>query len=608
MTTDFSKKLNTSQLAAVTHTTGPSIILAGAGSGKTRVLTYKAMYLLEKSIAKASNILMLTFTNKAAKEMKHRITTYIDNDLAPQEITATTFHSFCASVLRRNKPVSVQTNNFIILDGSDQTTIMKRLLKQQSGTLKISAYSALNRISDYKNRLLTPVQAISQARDFFEERSAELYKKYQNTLEKTNAFDFDDLLTQTVWLFQQKKTTLSRYHNQYRFLLVDEYQDTNHAQYMLTKLLSSAANNITVVGDFSQSIYSWRGADFTNLEKFKNDFPLAKTFNLEQNYRSTKPILDAAYSVIEHNTSHPILKLWTNKEYGDEIGVFTLENDEEESDFVLGRIQKLIDQGCSLDDIAVLYRTNAQSRMLEELCLRSGVPYRIYGGVRFYERKEIKDVLSFLRNIINPQDELAYTRIDKLGKKRSREILAKLSEVRNEQYAADNKKHDGDEKNTGELMQHILDTVPYLELYDSDIEEDMNRLDNIKELISVAYTFPKLIDFLDTVTLIESGYEFQDSATKKLNLMTIHAAKGLEFGIVFVVGLEDGLLPHSRSVESLEQLEEERRLLYVAITRAKDQLFLSWAKRRMVYGRTQYSLPSQFLTESHLLEYDDVTF
>ncbi|MCR4329842.1 MAG: UvrD-helicase domain-containing protein [Candidatus Roizmanbacteria bacterium] len=599
--TNFSKELNTSQRAAVTHTTGPSIILAGAGSGKTRVLTYKAMYLLEKNIAKASNILMLTFTNKAAKEMKHRITTYIDKDLAPQEITATTFHSFCASVLRRNKPVSVQTSNFIILDSSDQTTIMKQLLKQQSGTLKISAYSALNRISDYKNRLLTPAQAISEARDFFEERSAELYKKYQNVLEKTNAFDFDDLLTQTVWLFEQKKIVLSRYHTQYRFLLVDEYQDTNHAQYMLAKLLSSATNNITVVGDFSQSIYSWRGADFTNLKKFKNDFPLAKTFNLEQNYRSTEPILTAAYSVIEHNTTHPILKLWTDKKYGDEVGVFTLENDDEESDFVLGRIQKLSDQGYSLDDIAVLYRTNAQSRMLEELCLRSGVPYRIYGGVRFYERKEIKDVLSFLRNLINPKDELAYTRIDKLGKKRSRIILSKLEQIRNEWIVRE-------DKNTGELIQHILDTVPYLELYDSDIEEDMNRLDNIKELISVAYTFPKLIDFLDTVTLIESGYEFQDTATKKLNLMTIHAAKGLEFGVVFVVGLEDGLLPHSRSVESAEQLEEERRLLYVAITRAKDQLFLSWAKRRMVYGRTQYSLPSQFLTESHLLEYDDVTF
>jgi len=599
--TSFSKELNTSQLSAVTHTTGPSIILAGAGSGKTRVLTYKAMYLLEKSIAKASNILMLTFTNKAAKEMKHRITTYIDKDLAPQEITATTFHSFCASVLRRNKPLSAQTSNFIILDGSDQTTIMKQILKQLGGTLKISAYSALSRIGDYKNRLLTPHEVVSQARDYFEERSAEIYIKYQHILEKTNAFDFDDLLTQTVWLLQEKKAILNRYHNQYKYVLVDEYQDTNHAQYMLAKLISSEAHNITVVGDFSQSIYSWRGADFTNLEKFKSDFPLAKTYNLEQNYRSTKPILEAAYSVIEHNTTHPILKLWTDKEYGDDVGVYTLENDEEESDFVLGRVQKLIQQGYSLDDIAVLYRTNAQSRMLEELCLKSGVPYRIYGGVRFYERKEIKDVLSFLRNIINPHDELAYTRIDKLGKKRSRTVLSKLEQIRNEWFAQE-------DKNTGELIQHILDTVPYLELYDSDIEEDMNRLDNIKELISVAYNFPKLLDFLDTVTLIESGYEFQDTATKKLNLMTIHAAKGLEFGIVFVVGLEDGLLPHSRSIESLEQLEEERRLLYVAITRAKEQLFLIWAKRRVVYGRTQYSLPSQFLTESHLLDYDNVTF
>lgn len=601
MITDFSKELNPSQLKAVIHTTGPSIILAGAGSGKTRVLTYKAMYLLEKSITEAAHILMLTFTNKAAKEMKHRITTYIDRRFAPEEITATTFHSFCASVLRRNKPVAVQTNNFVILDGSDQSTIIKQVLKQIGGSLKISPYSALARISDYKNRLLTPAMAIKEARDFFEERSAEIYKIYQKVLEKTNAFDFDDLLTQTVWLFQQKKAVLSRYNSQYRFLLVDEYQDTNHAQYMLAKLLSQEANNITVVGDFSQSIYSWRGADFTNLEKFRTDFPQAKIFNLEQNYRSTKPILTAAYSVIEHNTSHPILKLWTDKIHGEEVGVFTLENDEEESDFVIGRVQQLIDQGSAPNDIAILYRTNAQSRILEEMCLRSGVPYRIYGGVRFYERKEVKDVLSFLRYCINPQDELACARIEKLGKKRSKDILSKLEQIRKGRVA--------DEKeNTGELIQRVLDTVPYLELYDSNIEEDMNRLDNIRELVSVAYNFPNLTDFLDTVTLIESGYEFQDSASKKLNLMTIHAAKGLEFGTVFVVGLEDGLLPHSRSIESTEQLEEERRLLYVAITRAKDQLFLTWAKRRMIYGRTQYSLPSQFLTESNLLEYDDVTF
>ena len=601
MATDFSKELNPSQLKAVTHTAGPSIILAGAGSGKTRVLTYKAMYLLEKSITKAAHILMLTFTNKAAKEMKHRITTYIDTRFAPEEITATTFHSFCASVLRRNKPVAVQTNSFVILDGSDQSTIIKQELKQVGGSLKISPYSALARISDYKNRLLTPAMAIKEARDFFEERSAEIYKKYQKVLEKTNAFDFDDLLTQTVWLLQQKKAVLNRYNSQYHFLLVDEYQDTNHAQYMLAKLLSIETNNITVVGDFSQSIYSWRGADFTNLEKFRTDFSQAKIFNLEQNYRSTKPILTAAYSVIKHNTSHPILKLWTDKIHGDEVGIFTLENDEEESDFVLDRVQQLIHQGYAPNDIAILYRTNAQSRILEEMCLRNGVPYRIYGGVRFYERKEVKDVLSFLRYIINPQDELASTRIEKLGKKRSRDILTKLEQIRKVRMA-------GEKENTGELIQHILDTVPYLELYDSKIEEDMNRLDNIRELVSVGYNFQNLVGFLDTVTLIESGYEFQDSASKKLNLMTIHAAKGLEFGTVFVVGLEDGLLPHSRSIESTEQLEEERRLLYVAITRAKDQLFLTWAKRRMIYGRTQYSLPSQFLTESNLLEYDDVTF
>ncbi|MCR4326680.1 MAG: ATP-binding domain-containing protein [Candidatus Roizmanbacteria bacterium] len=344
-------------------------------------------------------------------------------------------------------------------------------------------------------------------------------------------------------------------------------------------------------------MYSWRGADFTNLEKFKDDFPEAQTFTLERNYRSTQPILTAAYNVISNNNGHPILKLWTDKEKGEEVQVVGLENDEEESVFVISTVRTLIEEeGYSPSEIAILYRVNAQSRIFEEMLIRAGISYKIYGGVRFYERKEIKDVLACLRLVLNPQEKLSLDRIDKLGKKRSHAIQEKLKKI--EPTLAPEK-----------LLQAILDKTPYLELLDPDDEADASRLENIKELVSVAHSFATIQDFLDTIALVETGYEQEDSKVEaRVNLMSIHAAKGLEFRAVFVVGLEDGNLPHTRSLTNDKSLQEERRLLYVAITRAQERLYLTFVKRRMVYGRTQYYLPSQFLTEAGLVTDTSITF
>jgi DNA helicase-2/ATP-dependent DNA helicase PcrA len=382
---------------------------------------------------------------------------------------------------------------------------------------------------------------------------------------------------------QQNATVLSKLQNQYQYLLIDEYQDTNHSQYLIAKLLGRKNQQITIVGDFSQSIYSWRGADFTNLEKFQQDFPQAKVFSLEQNYRSSQPILDFAYEVIKENTTHPILKLWTVKDSGEEVKVVPLENSQQEALFVINKIQELNFNGeYSLSEMAILYRTNAQSRILEEICLNNGLAYQIYGGMRFYERREIKDLLSFLRYLNNPQDKISLKRITKLGKKRGRQILAILAKQRKDQPPH-------------QILENILKNSLYLELFSADDPEEASRLDNIKELVNVSYNYGSLTEFLDTVSLIEAGYEFRDNQTEKIHLMTLHSAKGLEFGVVFIVGGEEGILPHSRSVKSLAELEEERRLFYVGITRAKDKLFLTYAAKRFVYGRIIYNSPSQFL-------------
>ncbi len=583
--------LNEEQLRAVEHSKGPCIILAGAGSGKTRVLTYKAMYLLDAKKVSPHQILMLTFTNKAADEMKRRIKRYIAREHNPELITATTFHSFCARLLRRFGVGKEADRDFAIFDDNDQKDLMKDIVKESNLKLKMSPASLLYKISEGKNQLLTPADLAGRAGNIYEEITATIYAEYQKRLKESNALDFDDLLMETVKLFNERPHLLRELQEQYRYILIDEYQDTNHAQYVLARKLADRYKNISIVGDFSQSIYSWRGADFRNLQKFQDDFPEAKVFSLERNYRSTQPILDFAFGIISQNTTHPILKLWTDNNGGEEIEVVPTEDGESEALFVINKARELNLNGeCSLKDMAVLYRTNAQSRAFEEVCLNIGLPYRIYGGVRFYERKEVRDIVAILRYLLNPRDKVSLQRIEKLGKRRSGQILeVALKQDRKE--------------NPQKIIQSILKDSVYLELYDDLDPEDSSRLENIRELVNVAYNFKTLTEFLDTVALIEAGYEFGQEEVDRLNLMTMHSAKGLEFSAVFIVGVEEGILPHSRSIDSLEELEEERRLFYVGITRARKKLFITYSEKRRVYGRLQYNIPSQFLSENHLAEF-----
>ncbi len=591
MSFSFLNMLNQEQQKAVQYINGPSLILAGAGSGKTRVLTYKAMYLLLNKQARSENILMLTFTNKAADEMRERIRTQINKDFAPEKITATTFHSFAAGVLRRHGTASTASRDFVIFDEADQKDIMKDILKQKLIATRLSAAYLLYKISQAKEQLLTPADLAELNDDIFNQTIAEVYKYYQQRLQQLNALDFDDLLFETAKLFQQQPQILTFYQKRFCYILVDEYQDTNHAQYQIAKQLASRHKNITVVGDFSQSIYSWRGADFRNLEKFQIDFKENKVFNLERNYRSHQHILDLAHTIISQNTTHPILKLWTDNKNGDEPEILFLQDDEDEANFVINKIFELVkNERYLLKDIAVLYRTNAQSRIIEETCLSIGLPYRIYGGIRFYERKEVKDIIAFLRLINNSKDKLALKRLKKLGKYRAEKILEVLSKQKSD-----------DEP--GKTIQNILNDSPYLDLYNQEDPEDSARLENIRELVSVAYNFKSITEFLDTVSLIEAGYEFKNDTTDRLNLLTLHAAKGLEFRAVFIIGVEQGILPHNRSSGELNELEEERRLFYVGITRAKEKLFITYSEKRRVYGRIQYSLPSQFLTETGLVDF-----
>lgn len=590
---NFLHELNKEQRRAVQHTSGPAIILAGAGSGKTRVLTYKARYLIESSVARGENILMLTFTNKAADEMKKRIRTALSEKASA--VTTSTFHTFAVGVLRHFNSPHLGNRDFVILDEEDQKSVIKNLLKENT-TAVIKPYSLSSFISRMKNQLIDPMQAQEEAFNFYQEKQAELYSRYQERLKELNALDFDDLLFDVVTLLSTHKNARDYYHTKLTHILIDEYQDTNHAQYKLAQLLTNKNSNITIVGDMAQSIYSWRGADFRNLEKFKEDFPEAETFRLEENYRSSTPILDTAYRVISYNTTHPILELHTTKKGGEKVEVHAVNDSIEEARFVAQKIKELHQENKKpLNEIAVLYRINSQSRILEEALLNLGLPYRVYGGVRFYERKEIKDILAFARFILNPKDKLSYERIMKLGKKRGEIIIHALNNYQLK------------EQQPSVLIQSLLDKLPYLELYDKNDPEDSPRFENVTELITVASNFKTLSEFLDSVTLVETGYRFQSDITDKTNLMTLHAAKGLEFDTVFITGLEEGILPHSRSINSTESLEEERRLLYVGITRAKRKLYLTHAKRRQTYGRFQYSVPSTFLTESGLIKSETPT-
>ncbi len=580
---EYFLSLNPQQKEAVLNIQGPAIILAGAGSGKTRVLIAKVLNLIENHKVQPKNILMITFTNKAASEMKKRI------GLSYQLGYIGTFHSFCAQVLRIDGQFIGLKNNFLIYDETDQLSLIKSIIKKVTLSRKYNPSYFLNRISSAKNQMISEKKYLNFFKDFAAEDVAIIYEKYQQELKENNAVDFDDLLNKTVELFTIEPKILEKYQDKYQYILVDEFQDTNFVQYLLTKLLGQKYQNVTVVGDFSQSIYSWRGAEIENLKKFEKDFKEVKIFYLEKNYRSTQTILDFAYKVISKNQTHPILYLQTDKKQGEEIEFYQATSEEDEAIFLADKIEALQSQYL-LDEIAVLYRTNAQSRVIEEVFLHRSIPYILIGGTRFYERREIRDVLSYLRLLINPNDKLAKERILKLGKGRFKKFQ--------DYYHANQENFF--KKTTNQLIDEIFQATDYLDQFDINDEEDYSRIENIKELKSVANIYPQVDEFLQQVALVESEYSEGEKLNKSKNgvkLMTLHQAKGLEFSVVFIVGVEEGILPHSRSLDDNYSIEEERRLFYVGITRAKEKLIITYSSRRSIFGGVNYSLKSRFLEE-----------
>lgn len=615
-------KLNAEQKAAVLQTDGPVIILAGAGSGKTRVLVHKVLHLVLDKKVSPSNILLTTFTNKAAGEMLERIIKVFTRNKIHEQPTVGTFHSLCAKILRRDGQSIGIPIGFQIFDAQDQLETLKEAFSfLDLNPKEIRPKAILSAISQAKNQMITTEGYAGIARGFFQETVAKVYPVYQGLLADHSALDFDDLLLKTIELFKKTPNILNKYQDKFCYVMVDEYQDTNEAQFQLTKFLGGKTRNIAIVGDFSQSIYSFRGADFRNLEKFKRDFPEGRIFPLSQNYRSTQKILDAATSVITNNTLHPILTLWTENHKGEDIVIFPAESEHNEAEFIIQEISSFLAKGQSasggkLSDVAVLYRTNAQSRALEETFLHNGIPYILVGGTRFYERREVKDVLSYLSYLANPKNKVALKRIIKIGKRRADKFLEHAKEFIEKKLA--------EKRSTIEIMDEAVAKADYLSLYDERDPEDKARIENIKELRSVAIEFPNLTQFLENVALVEQEYSstgsrgaMPDRILKNKNdaitLMTMHAAKGLEFKIVFIVGMEEGLFPHSQSLLDTHELEEERRLCYVGITRAKEKLYLTFAKRRLYFGqivsnqisRFIYELPEDVLKKNYIERYTD---
>lgn len=585
--------LNKEQAEAVTYTDGPLLVLAGAGSGKTKVLTHRVAYFISQNLIKPENALLLTFTNKAANEMKSRVLQLISssvNQFSGSPVVGT-FHSFCAKVLRIDGTHIGIPVNFVIYDDADQKDLVKQILERLNlSTDQYNPGSILNGVSEAKNQMITPEEYPNFVRGEWQETVAKVYSLYEKNLKENGALDFDDLLIKTVKLFKEVPEILEKWQKNLTHIFVDEWQDTNKIQYALTKLLVGNRNNITAVGDASQSIYSWRGADYRNINYLMRDFPDIKVINLEQNYRSTQNILAAANSVISKNTSHPILKLWTEKVAGPRIRTYSARNGFDEAEFPVREISDLVKTGRKYSDFAILYRTNAQSRTLEEALIHEGIPYTLVGGVKFYDRKEIKDVVAFVRYLVNPKDSVSRKRIEKVGLRRFEKLEKFRSEI-----------PDLEGLTTLDILDAVIEKTDYLALFQKESEENLARLENIKELRSVATEFPNVTEFLENVTLVEAQ---QDSDKKVINtnkeavtLMTLHAAKGLEFPVVFIVGLEEGIFPHSRSLMDSGQLEEERRLMYVGITRAKEMLYLTYANSRLYFGERLSNPPSRFIMD-----------
>lgn len=581
---DLLTDLNPDQQAAVAHGDGPALVLAGAGSGKTTVLTRRACWLLQNGTVQPNQVLLVTFTNKAAQEMCSRIER-LTGEILPY---AGTFHRICARILRRHGQAIGLSPDYVIYDSDDQQQLIKSLYKDHDWPQTVKPQTARAMISAAKNELSTPAEYADRAGSQIEYFVSQVFREYERALRAANAVDFDDLLLKVIKLMRSSETTRRYYQDQFLHVLVDEYQDTNKAQYALTTLWAAPHNNLFVVGDFCQSIYSWRGADFRNMMSMKSDFLEHQEYRLEQNYRSTQTILDAASRVIGHNQLHPTLNLWTAQTDTKPLELIEASTGAGEAQLVADWI--LQKHRGPLNEVAILYRTNAQSRLFEETFIRTQLPYRLVGGTKFYERKEIKDVLSYARLLANPNDSVSQQRLLKLGKRKFALYQQWLSEQTTLQ-----------EKPPQEILQTILKATGYLDLYDERVEEDQSRIDNVLELLAMAAEFATLPELLETVALLEDtdnlGKTAAGGAKDAVNLMSLHAAKGLEFETVFLVGMEEGLLPHSRSTFDPVQLEEERRLCYVGITRAKQQVIISWAHYRSQYGSSSTSIPSRFLAE-----------
>lgn len=625
--------LNPMQKEAVLQTEGPLLILAGAGSGKTRVLTHRVAYLIEEKQVNPWNILAITFTNKAAGEMRERVDQLVG--FGAESIWVSTFHSTCVRILRRHIEYLGYTTNFSIYDSDDQKTLMKQVFKAMDvDTKQFKERSVLGTISSAKDKLIGPEEFLLNAgQDFRQRRIGEIYKEYQKRLKKNNALDFDDLIVKTVELFQNNSEVLNYYQERFKYIMVDEYQDTNLAQFKLVSLLASKYRNLCVVGDDDQSIYRFRGADIGNILSFEEMFPGAKVIKLEQNYRSTQNILNAANGVIRHNRGRKDKTLWTANGEGDLIRFKQFDTAREEADFVAREIR---DSGYAYQEQAVLYRTNAQSRLLEERCIFYNVPYRLVGGVNFYQRKEIKDILAYLKTIANGVDDLSVLRIINVPKRgigattmgkvtifasehgmslydalrEARQIpgLGKAAEKigafigQMESFRA---RAQSDDYTIQDLIEGIMDETGYQQELEAEGEvESQTRLENIEELVNKAVSYeedsehPSLDEFLEQVALV-ADIDNMDESENRVTLMTLHSAKGLEFPKVYLVGLEDGLFPSMMSINSDDKtdMEEERRLCYVGITRAKNELVITSARQRMVNGETRYCKPSRFMEE-----------
>ena len=612
--------LNDRQREAVLYNDGPLLIIAGAGAGKTKTLTTKIAYLIEEDYARPYNVLAITFTNKAAKEMKDRLYLLIGD--TAKHIQVSTFHSFGLKLLKENFKTLGYESNFVIMDSDDSLTVVKKILKDMNCDPKVYNPRAIrNKISSCKNEMLTPTAYERYAISDYEKVVYKVYEKYEDKLRKNNSVDFDDLLLLPIKLFKENPDILEKYQDLYKYILIDEYQDTNEAQYILTKMISEKNRKITCVGDDSQSIYSFRGANYKNILNFENDYKDAKTILLEENYRSTSNILDAANQVIKNNKMRKDKNLWTSRGVGEKIKYYRSYNERDEAQYVIRKTKELINRGVEYKDIAVLYRTNAQSRVIEEEMLKENMPYKVIGSINFYNRKEIKDLLAYLRLIHNSRDNVSLLRVINtpkrwIGLKTIDNLTEKADLEGTSIYDAISSGKELEFKTIIEKLKAISEELTLTELIDkvldasgmkADLESEKSleaevRLENLEEFKSITKTFEEreglvsLEDFLLETTLVSDVEEYKNDPNR-ISLMTVHSVKGLEFNHVFVVGMEEGIFPHMNSLMENSELEEERRLCYVAITRAKDNLHLINARRRTLFGNEQINPVSRFIGE-----------